>query len=70
MGIERYDSDARFRATLRNFDFFDAPTAAIVGLDGRLAQSGLRERHVPGVSYISKPMSSTRAEWVNAPTAK
>ncbi|NGX08093.1 nitroreductase family protein [Mycobacteroides franklinii] len=36
MGIARYDSDARFRATLRNFNFFDAPTAAIVGLDGRL----------------------------------
>lgn len=36
MGIERYDSDARFRATLRNFNFFGAPTAALVGLDARL----------------------------------
>ncbi|TDZ85548.1 putative NAD(P)H nitroreductase [Mycobacteroides salmoniphilum] len=36
MGIERYDSDARFRATLRNFNFFGAPTAALAGLDARL----------------------------------
>ncbi|MFD6198954.1 nitroreductase [Mycobacteriaceae bacterium NPDC060252] len=36
MGIERYDSDARFRATLSNFNFFGAPTAALVGLDARL----------------------------------
>ncbi|MFA4081982.1 nitroreductase [Mycobacteroides salmoniphilum] len=36
MGIDRYDSDARFHATLRNFNFFGAPTAALVGLDARL----------------------------------
>jgi nitroreductase len=33
MGIERGDRDGRQRAVLRNFEFFDAPHMAFVGMD-------------------------------------
>ena len=33
MGIERGDKEGRMRAVLRNFEFFDAPHIAFVGMD-------------------------------------
>ena len=33
MGIERGDKEGRMRAVLRNFEFFDAPYIAFVGMD-------------------------------------
>ncbi len=33
MGIERHDLEGRQRAVLRNFEFFDAPHMAFVGMD-------------------------------------
>ena len=33
MGIERGDKDGRMRAVLRNFEFFDAPYIAFIGMD-------------------------------------
>ena len=33
MGIERGDKDGRMRAVLRNFEFFDAPCIAFIGMD-------------------------------------
>ena len=33
MGIERGDKDGRIRAVLRNFEFFDAPYIAFIGMD-------------------------------------
>ncbi|MGH3725938.1 MAG: nitroreductase [Mycobacterium sp.] len=36
LGVQRGDTEARFEAGLRNFRFFGAPVAAIVGVDSRL----------------------------------
>ncbi|MUM18961.1 nitroreductase [Mycobacterium sp. CBMA271] len=36
LGVRRDDPETRFEAGLRNFRFFGAPTAAIVGVDSRL----------------------------------
>lgn len=33
MGIERHDREGRERAVLRNFEFFDAPYMAFIGMD-------------------------------------
>ena len=33
MGIERGDKEGRMRAVLRNFEFFDAPYIAFIGMD-------------------------------------
>ena len=33
MGVERGDKDGRMRAVLRNFEFFDAPYIAFIGMD-------------------------------------
>ena len=33
MGIERDDKEGRMRAVLRNFEFFDAPYMAFIGMD-------------------------------------
>ena len=33
MGIERGDKEGRMRAVLRNFEFFDAPYVAFIGMD-------------------------------------
>lgn len=33
MGIERHDKEGRMRAVLRNFEFFDAPHIAFVGMN-------------------------------------
>ena len=33
MGIERNDKEGRMRAVLRNFEFFDAPYIAFIGMD-------------------------------------
>ena len=33
MGIERGDKEGRMRAVLRNFEFFDAPCMAFIGMD-------------------------------------
>ena len=35
MGIERSDKEGRKRAVLRNFEFFDAPYIAFIGMDQR-----------------------------------
>jgi nitroreductase len=36
MGIPRDDAVARLAAELRNYDFFGAPTVAVVSMDGEL----------------------------------
>lgn len=33
MGIERHDKEGRMHAVLRNFEFFDAPHIAFIGMD-------------------------------------
>lgn len=33
MGVERHDREGRLRAVLRNFEFFDAPYMAFIGMD-------------------------------------
>lgn len=33
MGVGRHDKEGRFRAYLRNYEFFDAPHMAIIGMD-------------------------------------
>ena len=33
MGIERHDKEGRLRAVVRNFEFFDAPYLAFIGMD-------------------------------------
>ena len=35
MGIERHDKEGRMRAVLRNFEFFDAPYIAFIGMDAK-----------------------------------
>lgn len=35
MGIERGDKEGRMRAVLRNFEFFDAPYIAFIGMDSK-----------------------------------
>ncbi|MEQ3696035.1 MAG: nitroreductase [Pseudomonadales bacterium] len=39
MGIDRGDKDARNAATLRNFEFFDAPHVLFIGMDARFGAS-------------------------------
>jgi hypothetical protein len=40
MGVARTDAEGRQRAWLRNFEAFDAPHVAIVGIDSRFAEYG------------------------------
>ncbi|MCG8672243.1 MAG: nitroreductase, partial [Pseudomonadales bacterium] len=39
MGIEREDTAGRMRASLRNFEMFDAPHACFIGMDKRFGAS-------------------------------
>ncbi|MFV8311414.1 nitroreductase [Mycobacteroides chelonae] len=41
LGVQRGDAEARLEAGLRNFRFFGAPTAAIVGVDSRLGPADI-----------------------------